>query len=59
MSQSESRKNLFNGKNMDGWLARGAMFEDEAATGPLLLQGDHGPVAYRNLFLKRLPPLRS
>ena len=30
---------------------RGAMFEGEAATGPLLLQGDHGPVAYRNVFL--------
>lgn len=25
---------------------------DEKATGPLMLQGDHGPVAYRNLVLK-------
>lgn len=31
---------------------RGAMLEDEAATGPLMLQGDHGPVAYRNVVLK-------
>ena len=25
---------------------------EEKATGPLVLQGDHGPVAYRNLQLK-------
>ena len=30
---------------------RGAKLPDEAPTGPLLLQGDHGPVAYRNLRL--------
>ena len=30
---------------------RGAMLTEEAATGPLLLQGDHGPVAYRNMAL--------
>jgi len=29
-------------------------FGDEAPHGPLMLQGDHGPVAYRNLTLKRL-----
>jgi hypothetical protein len=28
---------------------RGAIFEDEGPTGPLLLQGDHGPVAYKNI----------
>jgi hypothetical protein len=28
---------------------RSAKWDDEKATGPLLLQGDHGPVAYRNL----------
>ncbi len=28
---------------------RGSRFEDEAATGPIRLQGDHGPVAFRNL----------
>ena len=28
---------------------RAAHFEDEAVSGPLLLQGDHGPVAFRNL----------
>jgi len=28
---------------------RAAHFEDEAVTGPLLLQGDHGPVAFRNV----------
>jgi len=32
---------------------RAAQWEnDEKATGPLMLQGDHGPVAYRNLQLK-------
>ena len=29
-------------------------FQDEKALGPLMLQGDHGPVAYRNI---RLEPL--
>jgi hypothetical protein len=36
---------------------RAARFEnDEQATGPLMLQGDHGPVAYRNLRLKPWSP---
>ena len=30
---------------------RAAAFRDEAPTGPLMLQGDHGPVAYRNIRL--------
>jgi hypothetical protein len=30
---------------------RAAAFEDEQPAGPLMLQGDHGPVAYRNLRL--------
>ena len=29
----------------------GALDSDEAAPGPLLLQGDHGPVEFRNLIL--------
>ena len=33
---------------------RGGMFNDEKATGPLMLQGDHGPVAYRNIRLRPL-----
>jgi hypothetical protein len=33
---------------------RAAMAEDEKATGPIRLQGDHGPVAYRNLRVKEL-----
>ena len=32
---------------------RAAAFEDEQTTGPLMLQGDHGPVAFRNLRYKR------
>ena len=34
---------------------RAAAFGDEKATGPLMLQGDHGPVAYRNIWLRALP----
>jgi 3-keto-disaccharide hydrolase len=33
---------------------RSAMTQKEKPTGPLLLQGDHGPVAYRNLWVKAL-----
>lgn len=33
---------------------RSAAFEDEKPTGPLMLQGDHGPVAYRNIRIKIL-----
>ena len=32
---------------------RAAHWDDEKPLGPILLQGDHGPVAYRNLRLKR------
>lgn len=28
---------------------RGSKFAEEAARGPIIIQGDHGPVAYRNL----------
>ena len=31
-----------------------ATYEDERAVGPIMLQGDHGPVAYRNLKVRRL-----
>ena len=31
---------------------RAALFSDERITGPLMLQGDHGPVAYRNLRIR-------
>ncbi len=31
---------------------RAALFEDEKPAGPLMLQGDHGPVAYRNLYIR-------
>jgi hypothetical protein len=33
---------------------RSAAFNDEKSAGPLMLQGDHGPVAFRNLRLKPL-----
>ena len=33
---------------------RGPMAEDEKPTGPIRLQGDHGPVAFRNLWVKAL-----
>ena len=28
-------------------------YEPEKPTGPLMLQGDHGPVAYRNITVKK------
>jgi hypothetical protein len=30
----------------------GALFSDESRPGPIMLQGDHGPVSYRNMVLK-------
>lgn len=33
---------------------RAAMYDDEKATGPLMVQGDHGPVAIRNVRITRL-----
>lgn len=35
---------------------RAALFNDEKPTGPLLLQGDHGPVAYRSVRVRPLAP---
>jgi len=35
---------------------RAASFNDEKPFGPLMLQGDHGPVAYRNIWLRPLTP---
>ena len=34
---------------------RAAAFGDEKPTGPLMFQGDHGPVAYRNIRIRPLP----
>lgn len=34
---------------------RASTYHDEKPTGPLMLQGDHGPVAYRNI---RIKPIR-
>jgi len=33
---------------------RGSMYPDERGKGPILLQADHGPVAYRNIWVVRL-----
>jgi hypothetical protein len=33
---------------------RASHWDDEKPTGPILLQGDHGPVAYRNLRFERI-----
>ncbi len=33
---------------------RSALFADEQATGPLMLQGDHGPIAFRNIRVQAL-----
>ena len=34
---------------------RAGAWEDEKPKGPLMLQGDHGPVAYRNIRVRALP----
>ena len=36
----------------------GSLRNREAPRGPLLFQGDHGPVAYRNIRVKPLDSLR-
>lgn len=33
---------------------RAALFDDEKPTGPLMFQGDHGPIAYRNVWVRPL-----
>jgi sugar phosphate isomerase/epimerase len=35
---------------------RASVFNDEKPTGPLMLQGDHGPVAYRNIRIEPAGP---
>ncbi|MHC4618791.1 MAG: family 16 glycoside hydrolase [Planctomycetota bacterium] len=35
---------------------RAAAYKDEKLSGPLMLQGDHGPVAYRNIRIEALNP---
>jgi hypothetical protein len=37
---------------------RGALFEDEKPVGPLMLQGDHGPIAYRSVRIRPMPSVR-
>ena len=37
-------------QNIPG-ITGGAMDSDEAAPGPIMMQGDHGPVEYRNIVL--------
>jgi len=36
---------------------RAHMNHPEAPTNPLMLQGDHGPVAYRNIYIRPLRPI--
>jgi Domain of Unknown Function (DUF1080) len=54
---------VLNGKkvqdNLEVHSGTGSAWRDpEKTTGPLLIQGDHGPVAYRNLKARRLPQKR-
>jgi hypothetical protein len=37
-------------QNIPG-ITGGAMDSDEGAPGPIMMQGDHGPVEYRNIVL--------
>lgn len=52
---------LHNGLSVQGEVevdgpTRAAMSIPEAATNPIMLQGDHGPVAYRNIYVRPLRP---
>ena len=53
---------LFNGQlvqkevDIDG-PTRAALELPEAAQSPLMIQGDHGPVAFRNVYMRPLRPL--
>lgn len=33
---------------------RASWFNDEQPQGPIMLQGDHGPIAYRNIWVKKV-----
>jgi len=33
---------------------RSPAFEKEGVSGPIILQGDHGPVAFRNFWIERV-----
>ena len=35
---------------------RASLFEDEKPLGPMMFQGDHGPVAYRNIWIEPIEP---
>ena len=53
---------LFNGLSIQNNVevdgpTRAAMDIPEAAENPLMLQGDHGPVAYRNVYYRPLRPI--
>lgn len=47
---------VIDGQNIPG-ITGGALDSDEAAPGPIMLQGDHGPIEFRNLTLR--PPLEE
>jgi hypothetical protein len=35
---------------------RAAAYDDEKPTGPIMLQGDHGPVVFRSVRVRPMPP---
>jgi Domain of Unknown Function (DUF1080) len=53
---------LFNGVGVQETVecegpTRASMSHPEAATNPIMLQGDHGPVAFQNIYVRPLRPL--
>ena len=44
-------KTVISNREIPG-ITGGALDSDEGAPGPLLLQGDHGPIEYRNIVLR-------
>jgi hypothetical protein len=43
---------VIDGQDIPG-ITGGALDSDEAAPGPIMLQGDHGPIRFRNLTIRR------
>jgi hypothetical protein len=46
-------KTIIENQNIPG-MTGGALDNDEAAPGPILFQGDHGPVELRNIVIAKI-----
>jgi hypothetical protein len=51
VTMSLNGRTIINHKEIVG-ITGGALDSNEGEPGPLMLQGDHGPVSYRNIILR-------